>query len=94
MRAIWDGTALAESDATIVIEGNHYFPPDSVRRERFVASPTHTRCPWKGEASYETIVVDGDENPDAAWFYPEPSDAAAEIRDYRAFWHGVTVTGD
>lgn len=92
MRAIWNGAVLAESDATVIVEGNHYFPPDSVHREHFVPSATHTVCPWKGTASYETVVVDGAENPDAAWFYPEPSDAATEIRGYRAFWHGVSVT--
>ena len=94
MRAIWNDTVLAESDATIVVEGNHYFPPDSVRREFFAPSPSHTTCPWKGEASYETVVVDGSENVDGAWYYPDPKDAAAEIRSYRAFWPGVTVTGD
>jgi uncharacterized protein (DUF427 family) len=92
MRAIWNDTVLAESDATIVVEGNHYFPPDSVRREFFVPSPSHTSCPWKGQASYETVIVDGAENADAAWYYPDPKEAAAEIRDYRAFWRGVTVT--
>ena len=93
-RAIWDGTALAESDATIVVEGSHYLPPDSVHREHFATSPTQTTLPRKGGASYEAVVVDGAENPGAAWFYPHPSEAAAAIRDYRACWRGVTVTDD
>jgi len=91
VRATWHGVVLAESDATVVVEGNHYFPPGSVRREHFKDSGTHTTCPWKGEASYYTVVVDGQENPDAAWFYPAPKDAAAEIKDHVAFWKGVDV---
>jgi uncharacterized protein (DUF427 family) len=90
-QAIWNGTVLAESDDTVVVEGNHYFPPQSVNREYFVDSDTHTICPWKGEASYYTVQVDGQENPDAAWYYPQPKDAAAEIRDHVAFWKGVQV---
>ncbi len=82
---------MAESDRTVVVEGNHYFPPDSVRREHFKDSGTHTTCPWKGEASYYTVVVEGQENPDAAWYYPAPKDAAAEIKDHVAFWKGVDV---
>ena len=90
-RAMWNDTVLAESDETVIVEGNHYFPPASVRREFFTASDSHTHCPWKGDASYYSVAVAGEENPDAAWFYPEPYDAATEIRDYVAFWHGVTV---
>jgi uncharacterized protein (DUF427 family) len=91
MKATWNGTTLAESDKTIVIEGNHYFPPDSVNREYFQKSDTHSTCPWKGEASYYNVVVDGQANKDAAWYYPDPKPAAAEIRDYVAFWRGVKV---
>lgn len=90
-QAIWNGTVLAESDDTVVVEGNHYFPPASVKREYFEQSTTHTTCPWKGEASYYTVRVDGQENADAAWSYPQPKDAAAEIRDHVAFWRGVQV---
>lgn len=91
MKAIWRHVTLAESDATIVIEGNYYFPPDSVHREYLQESSTHTTCPWKGEASYYTIVVDDSVNQDAAWYYPEPKEAAKEIRGYVAFWKGVEV---
>lgn len=91
VRATWNGQVLAESDKTIVVEGNHYFPPDAVRREFFGPSQTHTTCPWKGLASYYTVTVDGASNEDAAWFYPEPKDAAKQIRDHVAFWRGVTV---
>lgn len=91
MKAIWNGTVLAESDQTVVVEGNHYFPPDSLNRDFFVGSTTHTTCPWKGEASYFSVVVDGQENTDAAWTYPNPSAAAQEIKDHVAFWRGVTV---
>lgn len=89
--ATWNNTTIAESDATIVIEGNHYFPPDSVNMALFEDSATHSHCPWKGEASYKTIVVDGERNKDAAWYYPEPKDKAAEIKGYFAFWKGVKV---
>jgi len=91
MRALWNGVTLAESDKTVVVEGNHYFPPDTIKREYFVETPTHTTCPWKGLASYYTVVADGKSNPDAAWFYPDPKPAAAEIKDYVAFWKGVRV---
>jgi len=91
VRATWNGKVIAESDETVVVEGNHYFPPQSVDRELLASSGTHTICSWKGEASYYTLQVDGKENPDAAWFYPSPKDAAANIRDYVAFWHGVKV---
>jgi len=91
MKAIWNGTTLAESDQTIVVEGNHYFPADSVKMEHLKASDTHTTCPWKGLASYYTVSVDGQENPDSAWYYPQPKDAAKEIANYVAFWRGVKV---
>lgn len=91
MKAIWNNTVLAESDNTIVVEGNHYFPPESVKREYLNESLTHTTCSWKGLASYYTALVGGKENKDAAWYYPEPNDAAKEIKNYVAFWHGVTI---
>jgi uncharacterized protein (DUF427 family) len=91
MKAIWHDAVVAESDKTIVIEGNHYFPPDAIYREYFQPSDTHTICPWKGEASYYNVVVDGELNKDAAWFYPEPKPAAHEIKNHLAFWHGVRV---
>jgi uncharacterized protein (DUF427 family) len=91
MKAIWNGRTLAESDATIVIEGNHYFPPDAVDRSLLEDSGTHTVCGWKGRASYYHVRVDGERNEDAAWFYPDPKQAAAEIRDHVAFWKGVDV---
>ncbi len=91
MKATWHGSVLAESDETVVVEGNQYFPPDSVNRELVRESSTHTTCPWKGQASYYDVIVDGDLNKDAAWFYPEPKDAAKEIKGYVAFWKGVTV---
>ena len=91
MRATWKGEVLAESEETVVVEGNHYFPADSIRREHFRESGTHTECHWKGTASYYDVVVGGEVNRDAAWFYPEPKDAAAEIKDRVAFWRGVKV---
>jgi uncharacterized protein (DUF427 family) len=91
MRATWNGAVLAESDDTVVVEGNHYFPARSVQQAYLRDSSTHTRCPWKGIASYYTVVVDGKENPDAAWFYPEPSEAARAIEGRIAFWRGVEV---
>jgi uncharacterized protein (DUF427 family) len=91
MRAIWNDTVLAESDETVVVEGNHYFPADSVRREHFRESDTHTTCPWKGEASYYDVLAGGEVNKDAAWYYPQPKDAAKEIKDRVAFWKGVKV---
>lgn len=93
MKAIWNEVVLAESDDTIVVEGNHYFPPESLRREFFVESDTRTVCPWKGTASYYSIRVGGTENPDAAWYYPETKEAADEIRGRVAFWKGVQVVG-
>ncbi len=91
MKTIWKNVTLAESDETIVVEGNHYFPPDSISREYFQESDTHSTCPWKGEASYYNIVVNGEINKDAAWYYPGPKEAAKEIKDYVAFWKGVEV---
>jgi uncharacterized protein (DUF427 family) len=90
-RATWNGAILAESDRTIVVEGNQYFPPDSVHNEYLRASDSHTICPWKGTASYHHIEVNGQRNSDAAWFYPNPKSAAAQIKDYIAFWKGVRV---
>jgi len=92
MKAVWNDTVLAESDATVVVEGNHYFPPDSLHREHFQKSDHHTTCPWKGEASYYSIVADGETNANAAWTYPKPKDAASQIKDHMAFWRGVEVT--
>ena len=92
-RAIWNGTVLAESDDIVVVEGNLYFPRESLAQDRFRPSQTHTVCPWKGTASYLSVVVDGEENPDAAWFYPDPKPAAADIRDRVAFWRGVRIEG-
>ncbi len=83
---------IAESDDTIVVENNHYFPKESVKAEFLADSPTHTTCPWKGLASYYTLKVNGKENTDAAWYYPAPKDAAANIKDYVAFWKGVQIT--
>jgi len=91
MRATWNGAVLAESDATVIVEGNHYFPPDSLNREYFSDSDTHTVCPWKGTASYYSVTVDGQVNEDAAWVYPQPKEAASEIADHVAFWRGVEV---
>ena len=90
-RAIWNGKVIAESDRFETVEGNVYFPPDTIRREFFKPSDTHTICPWKGTASYYTVAVDGKENKDAAWYYPETKEAANNIKGYIAFWHGVTV---
>ena len=92
MRAVFNGVTLAESDETIVVEGNHYFPADSVDRSLLRDSSTTSVCPWKGTASYYSLEVDGRTNTDAAWFYPTPKDAAAEIADRVAFWKGVDVT--
>lgn len=91
MKAVWHDAVLAESDDTIVVEGNHYFPPEAINREHFKASDTHTTCPWKGEASYYNVVVEDQVNKDAAWYYPEPKEAAGQIKDHIAFWKGVKV---
>lgn len=90
-KAIWNGKVLAESDRTIEIEGNQYFPPDSINREFFLESSETSSCPWKGKANYYTITVEGDKNENAAWYYADPKDAAKEIRNYVAFWNGVEV---
>lgn len=91
MKAVWNDAVIAESDNTVVVEGNHYFPPNSVKRAYLQESSTHYVCPWKGTASYYNVVVDGEVNKDAAWFYPAPSEAAQNIKDHVAFWHGVKV---
>ena len=91
MKATWKDTVLAESDDTVVVEGHHYFPADSIKREHFHESETHTACPWKGTASYYDVVVGDETNKDAAWYYPEPKDAAKEIKDRGACWRGVKV---
>ncbi len=91
MKAIWKNTVIAQSDETVVIEGNHYFPAESVRTELLKDSDTTTVCPWKGTASYYNIDADGETNQDAAWSYPAPKDAASEIRGHIAFWKGVQV---
>jgi len=90
-KAIWNGAVLAHSDRTEVVEGNQYFPPDAVKREYLKPSATHTTCPWKGVASYYEVVVNGESNRDAAWYYPEPKEAARNIKGYVAFWRGVKV---
>jgi len=92
MKASWENTVLAESNATIVIEGNHYFPPDAIKKELFSASATHSTCPWKGIASYFDVKIGDKVNQDAAWYYPEPKEAAKSIKDYVAFWRGVKVS--
>ncbi len=94
MRALWSSEVIAESDSTVLVEGNHYFPPESVRRGFLKSSPTTTVCPWKGTASYHNVVVAGQVNRDAAWYYPNPKEAAANIKDHIAFWHGVDVQTD
>ena len=91
MQAVWNNTVVAESGETVVVEGNHYFPPDAINCEYFKSSSTTTVCPWKGTASYYTLEVDGEQNPDAAWFYPETKDAARQIQGHIAFWRGVEI---
>ncbi len=88
---MWENTVVAESNNTVIVEGNHYFPPDSVHREYFKSSSTTTTCPWKGKASYYTLDVKGKKNPDAAWYYPSPSKEASQIKDHVAFWRGVRI---
>jgi uncharacterized protein (DUF427 family) len=92
MKAIWENTLLAESDKTIVVEGNHYFPSNSIKQEFFKPSDTHSTCPWKGLASYYNVQVGEKLNLDAAWYYPEPKDAAKSIKGYIAFWRGIEVS--
>ena len=91
MKAIWNGKIIAESDDTVVVENNHYFPADSVHQEFLTSSELHTVCPWKGTASYYSLVVDGKTNPDAAWYYPTASEAAKPIEGRIAFWRGVQI---
>ncbi|WP_405489762.1 DUF427 domain-containing protein [Nocardia sp. NBC_00511] len=94
MRAIWNGTVIAESPHTVEVEGNQYFPVDSLHPQYFTESAHHSICPWKGRASYYTVTVDGEVNTDAAWFYPKPSPLARKIKDHVAFWHGVEITDE
>ncbi len=94
VRAVWNGTVLAESDHTVVVEGNHYFPPESLHWDHFERAAATSVCPWKGTANYYDVVLDGGRNAGAAWYYPEPKEAAAEIRDRVAFWRGVEVSED
>jgi len=90
-RAVWKGVVLAESEQTVVVEGNHYFPPEAIHWKYFTPSETHTVCPWKGTASYYQVTIDGQVNRDAAWYYPDPKPAAASIKGRIAFWRGVRV---
>ena len=90
-KAIWNGTVIAESDKTVVVEGNHYFPRASLNEEFFAESDKTSRCFWKGNANYFDVIVDGEKNGDAAWYYKTPSPAAGNIKDHVAFWKGVTV---
>jgi uncharacterized protein (DUF427 family) len=92
MKAIWNGKVLAESEETVIVENNHYFPEKSINNEFFETSETHTTCPWKGIANYYTLSVDGEKNADAAWYYPSASDLARNIEGYVAFWKGVEIT--
>lgn len=92
MKAVWQGSIIAESDKTIVVEGNHYFPPESIKREFFHESDTHSRCGWKGTASYYSVKIDGKDNRDCAWYYPDPMEAAKDIKGHVAFWRGIEVT--
>ncbi|MGH8156785.1 MAG: DUF427 domain-containing protein [Rhodanobacter sp.] len=92
MRAMWNGVVLAESNDTVVVEGNHYFPADSLQHEHFRDSDHHSVCPWKGTASYYDVIVDGEVNANAAWYYPTPKEAARQITGRVAFWRGVEVT--
>ena len=94
VKAVWNGVKLAESDETIVVEGNHYFPPDSVDKNLLKSSSTNTTCPWKGVATYYSVVVDDQTNDDAAWTYPTPKPKAENIKDYVAFWRGVEIQTD
>ncbi len=91
MKAIWNGQIIAESDDTVIVENNHYFPIESVKKEFLTDSSLHTTCPWKGKASYYSLSVEGETNENAAWFYPEPSEAAKPIKGRIAFWKGVQV---
>ena len=93
MKATWKGKVIAQSDRTEVVEGNHYFPPDSLKSEHLRPSDTRSTCPWKGDASYYDVVVGDEVNKDAAWYYPEPKEAARQIKNHVAFWKGVEVAG-
>lgn len=92
VQAKWNGAVIAESNDTVVVEGNHYFQRDTVKADMLTSSDTTSFCPWKGTASYHSLVLDGETNADAAWYYPEPKDAASEIKDRIAFWKGVEVS--
>jgi uncharacterized protein (DUF427 family) len=92
MRAVWNNQIIAESDNTVVVEGNHYFPPEAIHEEFFKPSATTSVCPWKGTASYYTLEVDGQQNPDAAWYYPDTKEAADHIKGRIAFWKGVELS--
>ena len=92
MKAIWNNQVVAESNNTVVIEGNHYFPEDSLNKEFYKSSDLHSTCPWKGKASYFSLEVDGKENKDAAWYYEDPSELAKGIKNHVAFWRGVQIT--
>ena len=91
VRAIWNGEVIAESERTVIVEGNHYFPPDAIVKEYFEPSDRTTICFWKGTASYYDVVVNGERNPGAAWFYPKPTQAAEKIKDHIAFWKGIKI---
>ncbi len=91
MKAVWHGSVVAESQATVVVEGVHYFPAESIEPANFTDSETTSVCSWKGTAKYKTLIVDGQSNPDAAWYYPDPKPAAVDIRDHLAFWNGVEI---
>ena len=91
MKATWNGETIAESNATIVVEGNHYFPADSINKQYYASTETHTVCGWKGTASYYNVVVNGETNKDAAWYYPDAKDDAKNIEGYIAFWNGVQI---
>ncbi len=92
MKAVWNNQVIAESNDTVIVENNHYFPLDALNMAFFSPSATTSHCPWKGDANYYTITVDGENNPDAAWYYSTPKEAAAEIKDRVAFWRGVEIT--
>ena len=91
VKAVWKGKIIAESNRTEMVEGNHYFPPDSINKGLLRKSSHHTTCPWKGKASYYDVVVDNETNENAAWYYPEPKEAAKNIKSYVAFWNGVEI---
>ena len=91
MKATWNGVTIAESDDTVIVEGNHYFPEASLKREYVTFSNHRSSCPWKGQAHYYSLMVNGEMNPDAAWYYPDPSPVARKVKGYVAFWRGVEV---